>query len=49
VIVRGGMVWNRSTFIPRQPLSDEDPVVIASDEAETQTLSERDAECLRRE
>ena len=33
----------------RAPLSDEDPVVIASDETETQTLSERDAERLRRE
>lgn len=37
------------TPAPRQPLSDEDPVVIASDESDTQTLSERDAERLRRE
>lgn len=37
------------TPAPRLPLSDEDPVVIASDENETQTLSERDAERLRRE
>ena len=37
------------TPAPRQPLSDEDPVVIASDENDTQTLSERDAERLRRE
>ncbi|HEX3132727.1 MAG TPA: hypothetical protein VHX44_03985 [Planctomycetota bacterium] len=36
------------TPVPRQPLSDEDPVVIASDEAETQTLSEQDAEQLQR-
>lgn len=33
----------------RQPLAEEDPVVIASDENDTQTLSERDAERLRRE
>lgn len=34
---------------PRTLLSDDEPVVIASDEADTQTLSERDAERLRRE
>jgi hypothetical protein len=37
------------TGLPRTTLSDEDPVVIASDENETQTLNERDAERLRRE
>ena len=37
------------TGLPRTTLTDEDPVVIASDESETQTLSERDAERLRRE
>jgi hypothetical protein len=37
------------TGLPRTTLTDEDPVVIASDENETQTLSERDAERLRRE
>ncbi len=34
---------------PRAALNDDEPVVIASDEAETQTLNERDAERLRRE
>ena len=37
------------TGLPRTTLHDDDPVVIASDEHETQTLNERDAERLRRE
>jgi hypothetical protein len=35
--------------LPRRPQAEDEPVVIASDEAETQTLHERDAERLRRE
>jgi hypothetical protein len=35
--------------VVRSALNDDEPVVIASDEAETQTLSEQDAERLRRE